>query len=473
MRIALICWFLLIATGCAKNPVSGQQDFVLMSESQEMAIGHQSDQQIRKQYQVYPSQALQDYVNDVGQKVARKSHRPGLQYHFTVLDTPEINAFALPGGYVYITRGIMAYLNSEAELAAVLGHEIGHVTARHGVRQQSTAQAAGIGLDIVSIFVPQINSVGGKNLANVVTSAMLSGYGREHELEADRLGASYLTDSDYDPQAIIEVIGVLKNQELQDAELAKQEGRAPRRYHGLFASHPDNDTRLQQAVAEAGKYATNRAMFNGRDEFLRATDGLLFNDSSEQGVVRHNHFYHDSLGIAIQFPPAWQVHNLPDTLVAVSPQGEVQLQVNMDGKPSGTPIEYAQRLAGNGARIEATDIDSAPAALIDTPNLIGGVIYRNKQAFILRAKGKSAQNLVARRTEIINVVRSFHTLTATERKLAKPLRIKVIDAKLGDAYDELAQRSPLGQSAESYLRLINAQYPDGEPQAGQRIKIVE
>ena len=472
MRIVLACLFLLDISGCAKNPVSGQSDFVLMSESQEIAIGRQSDLQVKKQYKVYESEALQDYVDGVGQKLAHKSHRPNLQYHFTVLDSPEINAFALPGGYVYITRGIMAYLNSEAELAAVLGHEIGHITARHGVRQQSTAQAASIGLDIAAIFVPQINSVGAQNLTNVVTGAMLSGYGREHELEADHLGAIYLARSEYDPQAMIKVISALKNQELQDAELAKQEGRDPRHYHGLFATHPDNDTRLQQLVGEAGRQAVDNPLV-GRSEFLQATDGLVFNDNSEQGVVRNNRFYHGELGIAIQFPAVWQVHNLPSTLVAVSPQGEVQLQLHVDKKPTGSPTEYAQRLAGNDARIEAVDIDNLPAVLIDAPDVVGGVIYLNGQTFVLQGKAKSRQNLATYREEIINSVRSFHALTAAERKLVKPLSIRVIAVQRNDTFASLAQRSPLGKSAESYLRLINAQYPSGEPQAGQRIKIVE
>ncbi|NCN22765.1 MAG: M48 family metalloprotease, partial [Gallionella sp.] len=134
MRFLILSLIVLLFAGCAQNPVTGSNDFVMMSESQEIAIGRQSDEQVKKQYPVYGSKALQDYVNSVGQSIAKHSHRPNLQYHFTVLDTPDINAFALPGGYVYITRGIMAYLNSEAELAAVLGHEIGHVTARHGVR---------------------------------------------------------------------------------------------------------------------------------------------------------------------------------------------------------------------------------------------------------------------------------------------------------------------------------------------------
>ncbi len=472
MRLLLVSLVLLALAGCAQNPVSGNSDFVLMSENQELAIGRQSDEQVKKQYKVYESKALQDYVNSVGQKIAKKSHRPKLQYHFTVLDTPDINAFALPGGYVYITRGIMAYLNSEAELAAVLGHEIGHVTARHGVRQQSAAQAANIGLTIASIFVPEINTNAGQNLSNIVGGALLSGYGRDHELEADHLGATYLSRTEYDPQAIIKVIGVLKNQELADAQLAKQEGREPRRYHGLFATHPDNDTRLKQAVGDADKLKV-ATHFEGRSEFLKATDGLVFNDNSEQGVVRNNRFYHGDLGIAVQFPETWQVHNLPDTLVAVSPQGEAQLQMKVDDTPSGSPFDYAKRLAGYSGQAESLTVNGLPAALIHAQDAEGGVVYLNKQAFILLGRAKTADALMAHRREITDTVRSFHALSVEERKMVKPLSIHMITARTGDTYAGLAKNSPLGKSAESYLRLINDRYPTGEPQPGQRIKIVE
>lgn len=472
MRLLILSLIVLTLAACAKNPVTGSNDFVMVSESQEIAIGRQNDEQIKKQYKVYGSKALQDYVNGVGQRIAKQSHRPDLQYHFTVLDTPDINAFALPGGYVYITRGIMAYLNSEAELAAVLGHEIGHVTARHGVRQQSAAQAANIGMTIASIFVPQVNSVGAQNLANVVSGALLSGYGREHELEADRLGADYLTRTDYDPKAIITVIGVLKNQELKDAELAKQEGREPRRYHGLFATHPDNDTRLQQAVGEAEKNASEHAHFEGRKEYLAATDGLIFNDSSDQGVVRDNAFYHGELGIALQFPRSWQVHNLPTALVAVSPGGEAMMQMKLDQSPRGSPAEYARRISGYSAHIRPVDLAGLPAALYELPNTMGGVIFLKKQAFILQAQGKKTDNISAYREAIFGTVRSFHILSDAERRLVKPLTLHIITARRGDTFASLAQGSPLGQSAESYLRLINARYPNGEPQAGESIKVV-
>ena len=209
------------------------------------------DPEIRKEYGVYDDAKLQAYVQRVGEKLAGLSHRPELFYRFTVLDSPEVNAFALPGGYVYITRGLMAYLNSEAELAAVLGHEIGHVTARHAVRQYTTAMAAQIGYTIGAIFVPQVGSQAGSTLFNVLGTALVRGYGREHELQADELGAEYSALAGYDPDAMLEVLQVLKNQEEFEVERAKLEGREPNVYHGVFATHPSNDQRLQQVVKGA------------------------------------------------------------------------------------------------------------------------------------------------------------------------------------------------------------------------------
>ncbi len=473
MRLLITGLLLALLAGCAQNPVTGKSDFVMMSEEQEVAVGRQYNEQvIQKQYQVYQSKPLQDYVNRIGQKLAKNSHRPNLSYHFTVLDTPEVNAFALPGGYVYITRGIMAYLNSEAELAAVVGHEIGHVTARHGVRQQSAAQAANLGLTIASIFVPELNTNIAQNLTNILGGALLSGYGREHELEADRLGAQYLARSDYDPQAIISVLRTLKNQELKDAELAKQEGREPRRYSGLFATHPDNDTRLKEVVGEADKLAP-QVPFEGRNEYLAAIEGLVFNDNTDQGVIRNNRFYHGELGIVVQFPEAWQVHNLPDALIAISPRGEARLQMRMDPKPRGTAADYARRYAGSGAQVRSLDLNGLSAATFELPNVVGGVIFIDQKAFIVQGQGKDRQGLAAHRDEILDTVHSFHAITAEERKMVRPLTVHTITARQGDTYAGLARGSPLGKSAESYLRLINAQYPDGEPRPGQRVKIVE
>ena len=217
-----------VVTACATNPVTGGKDIVLMSEDEEIALGRANDPKIRAQYGVYDDSALQAYVQRVGEQLATHSHRPGLVYRFTVLDSPEVNAFALPGGYIYITRGILAYLNSEAELAAVLAHEVGHVTARHAVRQYTAATAASIGANILSAVVPELGSQAGQQLMNVIGNALLSGYGRDHELESDRLGAEYLARTGFDPHAMIGVVGVLKNQEEFEKQRAKEEGREPR-----------------------------------------------------------------------------------------------------------------------------------------------------------------------------------------------------------------------------------------------------
>ena len=187
-KIYLLLTVLVTAyvSGCATNPVTGKQDFVLMSEEQEINLGRQAHQQILKQYSVYEDQALQDYVSNIVEELSAKSHRENLIFHATVLDSPQVNAFALPGGYVYVTRGIMAYMNTEAELAGVLGHEIGHVTARHGVRQQSASTVTGI---LATVIGATAGVRGAGDAANIAGTALLRGYGREHELEADRLGA--------------------------------------------------------------------------------------------------------------------------------------------------------------------------------------------------------------------------------------------------------------------------------------------
>lgn len=245
-RIVAALAGVLALSHCAQNPVTGDKDFVLMSEAQEIQMGLQAHKDVLKEYPALDNAALQAYVTEVGQRLAQQSHRPQLQWHFTVVDSPDVNAFALPGGYVYITRGIMAYLNSEAELAGVIGHEIGHVTARHGVRQQSAQTAAGLGAVLGSVLVPGLGNQAGANLLQTLAQAWTAGYGREHELESDRLGAQYLARTGYSPQAMIDVIGVLKNQELFAADEARRDGRQPRSYHGTFDTHPSNDTRLKQ-----------------------------------------------------------------------------------------------------------------------------------------------------------------------------------------------------------------------------------
>lgn len=467
----------LLLTHCAQNPVSGGKDFVLMSEQQEIQQGAQANKEVLQQYGQVDDPELQAYVSRVGKSLAAKSHRANLNWHFTVVDSPEVNAFALPGGYVYITRGIMAYLNSEAELAGVIGHEIGHVTARHGVRQQSTATVIGLGTILGSILVPGLNNQAGSSLLQALGQSLEAGYGREHELEADRLGAEYLARTAYNPQAMVEVIGVLKNQELYDIQLAKQEGREPRRYHGVFETHPSNDSRLKQVVGEAKKYQVANPVEN-RDAYLKAMNGIYFGDSPDQGVVRNNVLLHEKLGIAVQFPQTWRVQNQPDRVVAINPQRTAL--VELKPAPKNTPpmdiLQKALKL-DQGARFESGNVNGNPAAfaagaLQGKPVLAAAISHSGNQ-YLFAALAKDANAYSENRNEMKAAINSFHSLTAEERQRAKPHVIRVIKAQPGTSMAQLAAQSPLGKTAEAQLRLMNDLYPSGEPKPGQMIKIVQ
>lgn len=470
--------------GCAVNPATGQRNFVLMSEDSEIALGRQSHQQIIDQFGVYQDPELQRYVQAIGEELGKRSHRPDLVYRFTVLDSDQINAFALPGGYIYITRGIMAYLNSEAELAAVLGHEIGHVTARHSVQQISAQQAAGAGLVLGSIFLPELRGQNVQNIYNLLSNALLRGYGREHELEADGLGAEYLARGGYAPSAMIDVIGVLKDQEVFDKDLAKREGREPRAYHGLFATHPKNDTRLQEVVGKANALAAGGTGSVNRDTYLAKIEGMTFGDSEAQGVRRSSNFYHANLGFALSFPNGWRLDNQPTSIIARAPQDEAVIQVVVEdiNKRISAQEFIKTRLKvdnlRNGSALSSHGLEGYTGFTRGrTPfgqrDIRLSVVYLDDKAYIFFATTKEDGAVGAFDQAFLNTVKSFHRLEPDERPLAKALKIHIVEAKAGDNYARLAKDSRIPNYAEAQLRLINDQYPSGEPQAGQHIKIVD
>ena len=476
-RIALVILGVLTLTHCAQNPVTGDRDFVLMSEQQEIQMGAQAHQDVLKEYAALDAPALQAYVNEVGQRLAKQSHRPNLHWHFTVVDSPDVNAFALPGGYVYITRGIMAYLNSEAELAGVIGHEIGHVTARHGVRQQSASTAAGAGAVLGSILVPGMNNQAGATLLQSLAQAWTAGYGREHELESDRLGAQYLAKAGYNPQAMIDVIGVLKNQELFAAEQAKRDGRQQHTYHATFDTHPSNDTRLKQVVGEANKYSVANPR-DGRSAFLHKMAGVYFGDSPDQGVIRGNALLHEKLGLAIQFPPGWRVQNRPDRVVAMSLQGDALVELQ-PGPKNGQPLETLQKglKLDAGARYDSGSLSGYPAAFAagaqqGKPVVVAAVVFNGAQ-YLIAGMTKDKEVYDRERSALRAAINSFHAITSAEKLAARPYVLRLINVQPGMTMAGLARQSPLGADAEGQLRLMNDLYPDGEPKPGQLLKIVQ
>lgn len=476
-RILLPITTLLAAlwlSGCATNPVTGKQEVVLMSEKQELALGRQYHQHILKQYKLYDNPELQAYVEEIGERLARQSHRPDLVFHFYLLDSPEVNAFALPGGYIYITRGILSYMQREEHLAGVVGHEIGHVTARHGVRRHRNQTLAGIGGIGVAI------ATGSRELAqatNMLGSALISGYGRDNELESDRLGAEYLAKSGYEPEQMIDVIGILKDQELFDKERAKAENRPPRAYHGVFASHPRNDRRLQEVIRAANQYKVSQPLSVDNRRFMQLQRNMTYGPSEDQGVIRGNAFMHKALNFYTEFPDGWIIDNLPDRVVAREPSGKRAVILQMRDLNKRVPAR--QFLQSNfqsfdSGREVSTSEDQAYAgrAVLNTRNgarpALVAAVYRGKRAFMLYGLGDNQLP----EQDFLAVVESLRKLKGNERKLASAQKIQITKAKPGDTVAKLAKKTTLGKYAEQQLRLLNGWYPDGEPEPGQLIKLV-
>lgn len=473
---------LLVLASCATNPVTGKSDFVLMSEDKEKSLGRELHEKILRQKGAYDDPELQAYVQRIGSSLASVSHRQDLNYQFTVVDGPQVNAFALPGGYIYIERGLLAYLNSEAELAAVLGHELGHVTARHSVRQHSASTTTQV---LTSVLASTAGVYGAQDVANIASTALVRGYGREHELEADRLGAQYLARAGYDPASMLKVIRVLKDQELYDVRRAREEGREPQAYHGLFSTHPDNDQRLKEVIAAADQHrqsGTTRP--DGRDVYLQHIDGLVFGESEHEGVQRGNEFFHRELDLALTFPEGWSVENLPDRLVATPPGNDGLIQFSIKEADELTPPKAflvetfgLQRLS-NEQSIKHRGMDGYTAvAPRETPLGVRPVryvvFYRDDQALVIAGLTKDKRNPYKYDEEVLATARSFHRLGDAEQKLADPRRIRVVRATSGTSYKGLARKSVIQQNAEGQLRLLNAQYPSGEPASGASIKIVK
>jgi predicted Zn-dependent protease len=451
-----------------------------MSESQEISLGRQYSAQIMEEMPAYEHAALNKLVRRVGEKLAAKSHRPGLVYRFTIVDSATVNAFALPGGYIYITRGMLAYLNSEAELAAVLGHEIGHVTARHSVRQHSTATATGL---LGAVISATTGVQGIDTLTNMASTAFVRGYGREHELEADRLGAEYLARSGYDPEAMLDVVGVLKNQEAFEVATARKEGREANVYHGLFSTHPDNDARFQEVVRAARRYRTGATTRVGRDSYLRALDGLTFGSSAKEGVVRSNNFYHAPLDFSVSFPAGWRIDNQSDRIIATSRGNDGLVQMSLsDRNRRITPRQFmTQRLKLEGIRdgkaFSANGMQGYTArAYSNTPwgmrTVRYAIVYRGNSVYVFAGAAKQKNNSRKYDADILKTASSLHPLTRAEKKLAGEKKLKIIRAPAGTRYATLARKSALTNYPEEQLRLLNDQYPRGEPKPSQLLKVV-
>ena len=475
LKLLISFSLLSLVISCSVNPVTGERDFVLMSEDAELEMGRKYYSQILQSQTLYQDPKIQSYVQSIGDSLAELSHRSDLIYRFTVLDSPDVNAFALPGGYIFINRGLMVYLSSEEELAAVLGHEIGHVTARHSVRQISQAQV----LSIISYAVAREAGSAAGDLANIASGALVAGYGRDMELQADSLGAEYMAKQGYSALGMIDTISVLKEHELYSTEVSKRRGSNQQTYHGIFASHPSNDSRLKEVIKKADSLRKDSLESNSLN-YLKRIEGMTYGDSQVAGILRKNGFYHKDLDIRLISPDNWEVLNTPNSLTFIAPEGKASLQVSVsDQVRKETPKNYLSRLtSGEVYQSKELKLGSHQAflTLLEENFRISrvAIVFKNKRIFTFYGTTeKNGLDIGEFDNQFLSIIESFRDLKATEIELTEPLLIKSYKVARGDSYSSLARKSPIPFDPESRLRLLNGDYPDGDLEVDAWIKIVE
>ncbi len=297
--------------GCAVNPVTGKRQLMLMTESQEIELGKQSHPEILASYGVYPDSTLQAWFNTKGQEMVRVSQRSNLPFTFTVLDSPVVNAFAVPGGYIYVTRGIMGYFNDEAQFAGVLGHELGHVAARHSAQQYSKSQVTSLAIGVGTVFSEEFALF--SDLVSAGTSLMFLKFSRDDERQADQLGVEYSSKVGYDAVRMGDFFSTLERMRPAGGSLPE-----------WASTHPDPGDRINatHTMARSWQKAHPGTYVTRRNEYLERVNGLVFGDDPRQGYVKNGVFYHPGLKFQFPVPAAWTLTNQPSEVRAAPKEGE-------------------------------------------------------------------------------------------------------------------------------------------------------
>ncbi len=475
LRSPLALVALVAVFACATNPATGKRQFNLMSEAQEISAGQEADAQVKKEMGLYNDPNLQEYVSSIGLKLAQLSERPNLPWHYTVVDAPAINAFALPGGYIYITRGILPFLNDEAQLAGVLGHETGHVTARHAAQQYTRAVGGTIGLVALGIFVPGARPFG--QLAEQGLGVLFLKYGRGDELQADQLGARYAARGNWDPAGVPDMLMTLGRLD----EASGQRRGIP----NWLETHPEPLARVKEIQPAVQQLSAGRTDFvRNRDAMLRAVDGIIYGDNPDQGVVRGASFIHPPLRFRIDFPNGWDIQNTPEQVMAKAPGADVYMLLEQVEMPRGNGIDNIARAqmenAGfrmlSGSRDRINGLDAFIGLYQGSLEGLGNVrvraahIVHNGNVYLVA--GFAAPNIFDPvDSAMLMSVRSFKPLTADEAAAVHPNRIDIYVVRQGDSWESVAERSG-GVIKPATLAVMNGAEPNSQPVVGSRIKIV-
>ena len=464
----------LVITDCSVNPATGRRELSLVSEAQEIAMGREADPSIVAQFGLYPDEELQAYVQELGERLAAESERPNLPWTFRVLDDPLVNAFALPGGFIYVTRGIMAHLGSEAELVGVLGHEIGHVTARHGASQMSKGMLAQIGFGVGAVMVPRATqAIGG--LAQGLTQLLFLKYGRDDERQADGLGVRYAMRTNYDPR---ELVGVFET--LGRVSAAAGAGGTP----GWAATHPAPENRkylIDQQISSLGVPVDGLTI--RESEYMGLLDGVTFGDDVRQGFFINERFYQPEMAFVMDFPKGWQTLNTRQRVAAMSPDGNalVDLTLAQGDTPqdAGNAFYELQGIAAKDNWRQLTRDFRGVARTFGVNNEQGAEVIEGRSHFVqdgnlvfqLLGYGQARPEKAIDWRAVDRSLLSMRRLSDRKLLSVQPMRVSLVTLDRPLAVSDLDR---LGADVSNErLMLINRLDPDTVIPAGRTLKIVK
>ena len=479
--ILITCLTTIFLSNCARNPVTGKKQVVLMSEAQEIAMGKEADPQIVAQYGLYKDDALQAFITQKGKEMAAISHRPNLTYEFKIVDSDVLNAFAVPGGYVYFTRGIMAHFNNEAEFTGVLGHEIGHIAARHSVEQQRNAILGQVGLMAGMILSPELAQLG--EAASQGLGLLFLKFGRDAERESDKLGVEYSSKIGYDAQYMA---GFFKTLERKGAESGAAE------LPDFLSTHPNPGERnvavAQLATEWRQKLNLTTPKVNG-NEYLKRIEGLIYGEDPKQGFLESNVFYHPELKLQFSIPENWAYQNSPRAVQLASKDGKAVMMLML---APGASLREAATGAMQQYKLHALDSRdininglSALAVVADQQQQQGqqqqqAASIRTLSYFIQHGSniyhliGVSAVNDFNTYSPYFeNSMRSFKELTDASKINKKPERVRIKTVKQNGTLEQALRSNNVQEKRLQEFAILNGKLLTDRVTAGSFIKVIE
>ncbi len=450
---APLCAVAVFFAGCATNPATGEKQFSLISEGQEIQMGLEADPSIVASMGLDPDSGRQRYVRELGMKLARVSERPNLPWTFRVIDDPVVNAFAIPGGHIYVTRGILAHLNSEAELASVLGHEIGHVTARHSVTQMSRQQLAQFGLVVGTVLKPGLSRYAG--IASQGLGVLFLKYSRDDESQADQLGLRYMRRGGYDAHRMPEVFALLDR-----VSQASGGGRVPE----WLATHPNPGNRRESIERQIATIpAESIGTVVNRDGYLRHIDGVVFGENPRDGFFKGTEFFQPELKFRITFPAGWKTQNQRQAVVGVSEQQDAIEALSLSDQATPEAAAQAffskQGIRGSANRGSVHGFAAAGglfSAITEDSTVLAGRVaflaYDGRVYQLLAYAPQARWSAYAGATD--QSMGSFDRLTDPTLLAVQPWHVQVVPITQAMTIDAFVQRYP-GPTPAATIALVN------------------